>query len=406
MPQKEETFQVVIDLIKNSSCFKAFTISAYLSKIFMQQLWYSVKNIQGTDSYEFLLDNKKCMFNADVYKTILDPCLRVEGVNFTDVPDDDTTLAFLIKMGYKGEDYQEYGLSITKTMLTEAIKQSKSYQMLIKYTTGQIPPKKSRGKGKSISKTKAEEAEAARQEHATHARIVKESVPEPTKRRKSYKVIFDPFKKLKGVPSLTLDEQEATDIMQALIESKKTSKRQPGTRGSSEGTSTILRVPNVSTVVSATSSDETDDIYKYKIYVCKDEDEEMINAEIKDSDKGDEEDTDAVKADAEKTSEVKNDAKKTELPPTHSSLSIFLDNYLESKVGDVFQKEIKKHSSDLIKKYYLPQIPELPKKPTPTVDLEQESKKTSLEILKIKKEQAEKQNMPKFTIKSTDKADL
>nr|GEZ61738.1 hypothetical protein [Tanacetum cinerariifolium] len=39
-------------------------------------------------------------------------------------------------------------------------------------------------------------------------------------------------------------------------------------------------------------------------------------------------------------------------------------------------------------------------------DLEQESKKNPLEILKIKKEQAEKQKMPKLTIKSTYKATL
>ncbi|GKF66189.1 hypothetical protein Tco_0192706, partial [Tanacetum coccineum] len=52
------------------------------------------------------------------------------------------------------------------------------------------------------------------------------------------------------------------------------------------------------------------------------------------------------------------------------------------------------------------QIPELPKNQTPTVDLEQESKKNPLEILKIKKEQVEKQKMPKFTIKSIDKAAL
>ncbi|GJS70139.1 retrovirus-related pol polyprotein from transposon TNT 1-94 [Tanacetum coccineum] len=68
VPQKEETFQVVIDLIKNSSSFKAFTIS-------------------------------KCVVNADVFRMILDICLRVEGVNFTDVPDDDTALALLIKKG-------------------------------------------------------------------------------------------------------------------------------------------------------------------------------------------------------------------------------------------------------------------------------------------------------------------
>ncbi|GKC87377.1 hypothetical protein Tco_1148026 [Tanacetum coccineum] len=53
-----------------------------------------------------------------------------------------------------------------------------------------------------------------------------------------------------------------------------------------------------------------------------------------------------------------------------------VDNYLGSKVGDVFQKELKKHTADLIQKYSLQQIPELPKKQTPIVDLEQESEKT------------------------------
>ncbi|GJZ45119.1 hypothetical protein Tco_0592715 [Tanacetum coccineum] len=105
VPQKEETFQVVIDLIKNSSCFKAFTISVDILEIFMQQFWYSIKKVQGIEFYEFLLANKKGVVNADVFRTILDICPRVEGVNFTDVPDDDTTLAFLIKLGYKGPLY-------------------------------------------------------------------------------------------------------------------------------------------------------------------------------------------------------------------------------------------------------------------------------------------------------------
>ncbi|GJV15224.1 hypothetical protein Tco_1360547 [Tanacetum coccineum] len=102
MPHKEETFQVVIDLVKNSSCFKAFIISTDVPKILMQQFWYSIKKVQGTDYYEFLLANKKCVVNVDVFRTILDICSRVEGVNFTDVPDDDTTLVFLIKLCYKG----------------------------------------------------------------------------------------------------------------------------------------------------------------------------------------------------------------------------------------------------------------------------------------------------------------
>nr|GEY12455.1 hypothetical protein [Tanacetum cinerariifolium] len=54
-----------------------------------------------------------------------------------------------------------------------------------------------------------------------------------------------------------------------------------------------------------------------------------------------------------------------------------VDTYLRSKVGD-----------------------------TPMVYLEQESKKSPSEILKIKKEQAKKQKMPKFTIKFIDKVAL
>ncbi|GJT61501.1 hypothetical protein Tco_1005034 [Tanacetum coccineum] len=560
VPQKEETFQVVIVLIKNSACFKAFTISADVPEIFMQQFWYSIKKVQGTDSYEFLPANKKCTVNVEVFRTILDICPRVEGVDFIDVSDDNAAPTFLIDLGYKGplykhtnmfvdhmhrpwrtlaaiinkclsgkttniayqidhrkekksrrenmpyprftkiiinhflkqhksltklnyqhyhtikddgivsrlkfvrigEDYQEYGLPIPKTMLTDAIKQSESYQMFIKYSTGQICPKKSRGKeskpepkltrkktfskrrvkkkvtlfaddniifdyhddalelAKSISQTKAEEAKAARKVHATHARIVTKSVLKSAKKksggRSSKSVVIQDTPsapkskpaasktKLKGASYLTLEEQEDANIMHALKESKKTNRRQPGTRGSNEGTGSKPGVPNESTVIFATSSegigikpgvpdeekditkekvilewgdeqdseysnddnddvdkdvkdgdadDEGDDhiidtqdandedvktesdednIYKYKICMRKDEDEEMINAEVDDFDKGDEEVTDAAKADAKKTSEVKDDPKKTELPPSSSSLSV------SSGFGDQFLK--------------------------------------------------------------------
>ncbi|GJT22043.1 hypothetical protein Tco_0891980 [Tanacetum coccineum] len=141
------------------------------------------------------------------------------------------------------EDYQEYGLAIPEVMLNDAIKQSESYRMFIKYSTGQIPPKKSRGKGsqgkktvddsqetvdvseesepelepvkkktasrrvvkkkiivfaddniilgpdvalelgKSISLAEAEEEEAEKQVHASHVRIVTESLPESAKKK-------------------------------------------------------------------------------------------------------------------------------------------------------------------------------------------------------------------------------
>ncbi|GJS39499.1 hypothetical protein Tco_0461143 [Tanacetum coccineum] len=273
--QKEDTFQVVIDIIKNSTCFKAFTISADVPEIFMHQFWYTIKKVKDSESYEFLLANKKCIVDAEVFRTILDIYPRLKGEESTPVQDDDDTLTFLTDLGYKGplykhtnmfldhmhqprrtlaaiinkclsrkttsndklrksridilwgmfyrenvdypeliwedfafqidhrkekksrretmsfprftkviinhflkqhkslsnliyqhyytikddgivsrlkfvrigEDYQEYGLAILGMMLNDAIKESESYQMFIKYSTGQIPPKKSRGKG-------------------------------------------------------------------------------------------------------------------------------------------------------------------------------------------------------------------------------------------------------------------
>nr|GEW37111.1 Gag-Pol polyprotein [Tanacetum cinerariifolium] len=285
-----------------------------------------------------------------------------------------------------------------------------------------IPPKKSRGKGSKGKKTIEESQEIVDVPEAS------EPEPEPSKKKTSRKKRFkkkvtlsaddniisdDPDAslkfatsktKLKGAPSLTLAEQEVANIMQALKESKKTSRKQPGTGGSNEGTGSKPGVPDESTIVFATSSERTgaklgfldkdkditeekvilewgdeqdsehsdddnndakkdekdgdaddegdnhvsdkqddddeddetksdeDDIYNYKIYVRKDEDEEMKDAEVKCSDKGDEEISHAAKEEAKKNSEAKDDTKKTELPPSSSSLSIssgFCDQFLK-----------------------------------------------------------------------------
>nr|GEW45923.1 hypothetical protein [Tanacetum cinerariifolium] len=441
VPQKEETFQVVFDIIKNSTCFKAFFIFADVPKIFMQQFWYPSR------------------------RTILDICPKVKGVDFTDVPDDDTALTFLINLGYKGplykhtnmfldhmhqpwrtlaaitnkclsgktisndklkksrikilwrmfkrenvdypkliwediayqinhkkekrsrcknmpyprftkisinhflkqhksltninyqhyhtikddgivsrlkfvrigKDYQEYGLPIPETMLSDAIKQSKSYQMFIKYSIESQPePEPDRKKisskrmvkkkvtlsaddniifddldagldlAKSISKTKAEEAEAARK---VHARIVTEHVLESAIRRKSGKVTSDPLKMVKGVPYLTPEEQEAVDIMQALKErdeqdneySDDVEKDDKDGDSDDEGGDHISDIQDandegddhISDTQDADDEDvktelDEDDIYKYMICVHKDEDIEMKNAKFEESYKGDE----------------------------------------------------------------------------------------------------------------------
>ncbi|GJT30095.1 hypothetical protein Tco_0910370 [Tanacetum coccineum] len=353
MPQKEETFQVIIDVIKNSTYYKAFTISAKVPKIFMQQFWYTVKKVKDIESYEFLLVNKKCvgmfyMENVDFPELIWeDFAFQIDNgqlkkgrhentpyPRFTQIIINhflskhqslnklqylhthtikDDRIVSRLKFVRIGEDFQEYRLPIPETMLIEEIKQSKSYKMFIKYSTGQIPPKKSRGKGsqgkkttdttketvdvskesdsepvrkrtasrgvvkkkvtittddniipepdialelgKSISLTEAAEEEAARQVHVTHARIVTEPIPELARRRPS--------------------EQIAADTMRALKESKKTNRRQLGTGGSSEGTGVSPGIPDESTVVPATSSEGIGSEQESE-YTEEEDDDEMI----------------------------------------------------------------------------------------------------------------------------------
>ncbi|GKB20308.1 hypothetical protein Tco_0854231 [Tanacetum coccineum] len=207
VPQKEETFQVIIDVIKNSTCYKAFTIFA-----------------------------EKCVVDAEVFQKILDICPRVQGVDFSKVPDDETILTFLIVLGYKGPLYkhpnmenfdypkliwEDFTFQIDHRQLKKGRHENIPYPRLKFVRIGIIPPKKSRGKGlqgkktadtteeiidvseesdfeparkrtasrrvlgKSTSLTEAAEEEASRQVHATLVRIVTKSFPDPASRRPS-----------------------------------------------------------------------------------------------------------------------------------------------------------------------------------------------------------------------------
>ncbi|GJV42024.1 hypothetical protein Tco_1420464 [Tanacetum coccineum] len=667
----QETQQVIARDEKWVPSTKRVKISPTNVRLETIQFWYTIKKVKDSESYEFILANKKYVVDAEVFRKILNICPRVKGEEFTEVQDDDDTLTFLIDLGYKGplhkhtnmfvdhmhqpwrtlaaiiskenvdypeliwEDFafqinhmkekrsrretmlflrftksyhqslllttlvslqaKEYELPIPETMLNDKIKQSESYKMFIKYSTSQIPPKKSRGKisqgkkttdttkesdakpasqqtasrrmvkkqvtitaadniipdldvalelDKSISLTEAEETEAARQVHATYARIVTEPIPESAKKktgsRRTSRILVVPDEPT--VVSTT--SNEGTGTKPVVPDEKKVSSKANVILDDDEYVHGEEHVQD--------DDEETDDEFVHgDDQVNDDEDEEMTNAEVEEFGFGDEEIADTAKADAEKTEVVKDDAKKAELPLTSSSLyvssgfgdqflklssdsflvgnvkdttdaeinslldvkiqsevphiqssSIFIvhvsviseplvltpipetpsvaltitlqpplsvsttiptmqqattpiltppiitealsitivipesdaltvvqlriakleqdvfelkkidhsvealatlksqvpmvvGNYIGSKLGDDLQKVLQRHIADLIQKYSVKPAPESSKTWTPIVDLDQESEKSPLEILMIKKEQAEKQKMPK-----------
>nr|GEW86705.1 hypothetical protein [Tanacetum cinerariifolium] len=343
--QKEETFQVVIDLIKNSSCFKAFTISADISEIFVQQ-------------------------------TTLDICPRVKGVNFTDVPDDDTTFSFLIKLGYKGLPYKHTNMFVDHMHQPWTTLAAIINKCLSRKITSNDKLRKSR-----INI----QYDLFYREIVNYPELIWEDLAFQIDHRK------EKSSRRKNIPFPRFTKNKRLRILCKLLMKARIQARDNQVLEAQVKELTIPGVPDKSTVISATSSegtgtkpgvpdkekditkenvilewgskqeskyskednlddeekddkegdaddedDETksnkDDIYKYKILVRKDGDEEMLNAKVKDFDKGDEEVTDAAKSYAKKTLEVKDDAMKTKLPPTSSSLSVSLG------FGDQFLK--------------------------------------------------------------------
>ncbi|GJZ99104.1 hypothetical protein Tco_0671655 [Tanacetum coccineum] len=361
------------------------------------------------------------------------------------------------------EDYHEYGLPIPDMMLNDKIKQLESYQMFIKYYTGQIPPKKSRGKGLQGKKTVDVSQESVD--------VSKESKPEPTKKRLlGTGGSSEGTGRILGVPDeftvVSTTSSKGTGTKPGVLDEKK--KKDNDDDADDEGDDHISDIQDTDDEDAETESDE-DEIYKYKIHVRKDVDVEMAEAEtVEHENKEKDEMTDAAKADVEKTPEEKGDAElagnittfdyqvkvSTEVPLPSSSISVssgfgaqFLNSSYDISLTGVlkdFAEADKVLVSVIPETTNLPPIPEIltktpvstaisPPHVTPTISIMQQrttpipaqpimtksptittavlesdslTAKSASEIRKIKREQDEKQKMPKYTIKSTDKAAL
>ncbi|GJU06340.1 hypothetical protein Tco_1122770 [Tanacetum coccineum] len=371
VPQKEETFQVVLDIIKASPCFKDFTIITDVPEIYMRDILDICPRVPNEDfvtppseedlpafhielGYKGPLDHlvkmfvdhmhqpwrtlatiiNRCLFgktssndrlrqsrvailwgmfyrkNVDFPKLIWEdfayqidyrqaklrrseimPYLRFTKIIINhflllnpSIPKGpsssihtikDDGLIRRLKFVRIGKDFQEYGRAIPETMVTEGIKKSEAYRTFVKYSTVLIPPKKSRGKGsegkKSVVTLKPISVKVSDESDPEPAKRQTESDLEPARstRKRSSGITFkdissaskkkspDKSQKRKGIQTLIVEEQLATDTMQALKASKRSSKNKPHIRGSSEEPGVTPGVLDESTVILTTSSEGT-----------------------------------------------------------------------------------------------------------------------------------------------------
>ncbi|GJW59021.1 hypothetical protein Tco_0105752 [Tanacetum coccineum] len=100
MTQREETFQVTLDILKNTPFYNAFLISVDVLEIYMQQFCLTVEKVKKSSSYQFNIDHKTCHIDVDIFRKILDISLKVENQEFTKPPSSDDLREFLRELRY------------------------------------------------------------------------------------------------------------------------------------------------------------------------------------------------------------------------------------------------------------------------------------------------------------------
>ncbi|GJT79736.1 hypothetical protein Tco_1054078 [Tanacetum coccineum] len=148
MTQKEATYQVILDIIKSSSCYNAFLITSDVPEIYMQQFWFTVKKIKKSSFYQFQLDDKKFEVDVELFEKILHICPRASDKEFIVPSSHDSLVTFLKELGYKGplevisDLYVDYMHQPWRTLATTANKclsgKTSDFQYQIDYRQSKI----------------------------------------------------------------------------------------------------------------------------------------------------------------------------------------------------------------------------------------------------------------------------
>ncbi|GKB94535.1 hypothetical protein Tco_0980672 [Tanacetum coccineum] len=96
--QKEPTYQVVLDTLAFTTCYPAFLITVSVLVIYMQQFWATI-NKHGS-SYRFKIDKKWFSIDMEVFKEILQICLRLPDQEFDEPPSEEEILSFIKELGH------------------------------------------------------------------------------------------------------------------------------------------------------------------------------------------------------------------------------------------------------------------------------------------------------------------
>ncbi|GKA40305.1 hypothetical protein Tco_0732898 [Tanacetum coccineum] len=114
---KEPIYQLTLDILKQYSFFNAFTKTADVPEIYMQQFWHTVAQNTSTKTYHFMLDDQQFEVGAEVFRDAFQITPRLPNQNFVEPPPHDDLVSFIKQLGYSDS------LAIISTMYVDKMYQ-------------------------------------------------------------------------------------------------------------------------------------------------------------------------------------------------------------------------------------------------------------------------------------------
>ncbi|GJX08459.1 hypothetical protein Tco_0196391 [Tanacetum coccineum] len=98
--QKNPIFQISVDILRNTNFFRAFSASASVPAVYIQQFWNSMKYDEKTGVYSCQVDEQWFNLSADLLRKALDITPVDPAHPFELPPTGDTVIDFVNQLGY------------------------------------------------------------------------------------------------------------------------------------------------------------------------------------------------------------------------------------------------------------------------------------------------------------------
>ncbi|GJU07338.1 retrovirus-related pol polyprotein from transposon TNT 1-94 [Tanacetum coccineum] len=101
--QKNPIFQIFVDILQNTNFFRAFTASASVPAIYIQQFWNTLIYEAKTGAYSFQLDENRFILDANLLNEALEITPIDQAHQFVSPPSGDAIMDFINELGYTDE---------------------------------------------------------------------------------------------------------------------------------------------------------------------------------------------------------------------------------------------------------------------------------------------------------------